>query len=120
MGEPKCLYNCLYIEYAWCKDKGDVVIISIAHPSPTKTLESYVDFYIVEQRGWRVKIANTGSVEGDQLARLLVDESDIQLMLHFAVECGGAKDAELPEIDIRKIHRAKPFQYWIAAEAVKA
>lgn len=86
----------------------------VAHPSPTKTLEHYADFYIVEQRGWRVKIANTGSVDHDQLARLLVSESDIQLLLHLAAESGSSKDVELSQIDIRKVHRSKPFLYSIA------
>lgn len=89
----------------------------ITHPSPTKTLEHYADFYIVEQRGWRVKIANTGAVESDQLARLLVSESDIQLLLHLAEGCGSSKDAEVSEIDIRKIRRAEPLHYSIAPAA---
>lgn len=100
----------LDIHYLLLYDK-DMTPIHISYPSPTKTLESYADYYVFEQRGWRVKIVNTGSVASDQLARTLADESDIQLLLHLAVELGGAKDAELPEIDIRVIRRDAPFRY---------
>lgn len=88
--------------------------ISISRPGSTKILEHYSDFYIVAQRGWRVKLANTGSVANDRSARLMVSEMDIQELLYLAGKCGSPKGAELPEVDIRKVQRTKPFFYSIA------
>ncbi len=88
--------------------------ITITHPGHNKTLEHYADFYIVEQRGWRVKLANTGSVDSDQLARLFVGETDIQNARWLSRKCGSAKDADLPEVDVRRLRRSGPFNYSIA------
>lgn len=90
--------------------------VSMTRIGQRKILEAYADHYIVEERGFRVKLVGTTAIKADLLARMLVDEMDIQNILHLAKECGAKKDDPLPVLSINRLHRAGAFSYSIVPE----